>query len=240
MTPHTTQTKNTPPILRGEQWRKAHPKTTRRGGRPQIHMPIGARYGRLVVIGSAEAKDRRSRSICRCDCGNIVIRKNIELKQGIRSCGCLLNDAHKKHGLIKHGKHPRLYNIWVGMKVRCHNPKSRIFKHYGGRGITICSEWKNDFKSFYDWAMAHGYADNKSIDRINVNGNYEPDNCQFITQLEQCWNRRTTRRIEINGVTKTIRDWCAIYSTPMQLAISRYGEGKRGIDVFLPPYRIKG
>ena len=98
----------------------------------------------------------------------------------------------KTHGLsMVEGKATRLYGIWCGMKQRCYNPKSCNYKYYGGRGIAVCDEWQNDYKAFYDWAMSNGYCSNLSIDRINVNGNYEPSNCQWVTQSYQILNRRT-------------------------------------------------
>lgn len=220
-----------------EKWLIDHPKETRRGGRPQNHIPVGARFCRLVVVGIAEPKNRRSRSVCRCDCGNEVIRANTELRNGLMSCGCLLHDAHMKHGGSRREKKDRLWVIWQGMKDRCRNPNSPIYKHYGGRGIRVCDEWSRDYAAFREWALANRYDDKKTIDRIDVNGNYSPSNCRWATRREQCYNKRNSLRIEIDGKSKTVPEWCAEFGTPERLARSRIGEGKKGIDIFLPAHR---
>lgn len=112
----------------------------------------------------------------------------------------------KTHGLTN----TRLYSIFGHMKQRCYDKNSARYHCYGGRGITICEEWRNDFQTFYDWAMSHGYADNLTIDRIDVNGNYEPSNCRFVTIKEQENNRSNNRLITYNGMTKTLSQWASI------------------------------
>ena len=97
-----------------------------------------------------------------------------------------INNGSYKHGLCG----TRLYVIWANMKQRCFNPKATEYSAYGGRGITVCDEWKNDAKKFADWSVTHGYASNLTLDRIDVNGNYEPDNCRWIPQSEQYTNMR--------------------------------------------------
>ena len=151
---------------------------------------IGERFGRLVVI--AESTERRNNQlcwICRCDCGKItepIMGGN--LRSGhTKSCGC------KK---TKHGKYnTRLYQVWHGMKKRCHCKTDQAYKNYGGRGITVCDEWKNDFSSFEKWAFANGYDETAkqgecTLDRIDVNGNYEPSNCRWVDMKTQQNNRR--------------------------------------------------
>lgn len=101
----------------------------------------------------------------------------------------------------------RLYNIWCGIKKRCFNPKEPCYPHYGGRGITICDEWLHDFDAFQQWSLANGYSDSLTIDRIDTNSNYSPDNCRWITHAEQQRNRTNNIRVEHNGESKTIAEW---------------------------------
>ena len=109
---------------------------------------------------------------------------------------------HERHGMI----HTRLYTTWRNMRVRCDNPKHKSYKDYGGRGITYCAEW-HDFPPFMEWAMSHGYNDSLTLDRIDTNGNYEPSNCKWSTQKEQCNNRRNNKKFTLNGETLTLSEW---------------------------------
>lgn len=121
------------------------------------------------------------------------------------------NRGDKRGCIITHGgSGTRLYETWCGMKKRCYNAKDKRYDRYGGRGITICDEWRNDFKAFYDWAMANGYSEELTIDRIDVNGNYRPENCRWVDARVQ--QRNTTRNhfVTVHGETKTIAEWSEI------------------------------
>lgn len=157
----------------------------------------GERFGRLTAIEEAPkvvyGKGTKTRWYCRCDCGRTTIATSNNLREGrIISCGCAKKDnAHKTHGL----SNSRLFSIWENMKARCKYSSVECFKHYGGRGITVCPEWDDSFINFYNWAVQNGYDDKLTIDRIDVNGNYEPSNCRWITMKEQSVNRRGSIKV---------------------------------------------
>lgn len=171
---------------------------------------LGDRYGRLVVVG-LPFKSRKNPNhcqvfcVCRCDCGKVkcVIADN--LWKTTRSCG---DHRAETSGRITHGKSQSkgLYTVWAGMKARCFRPTEPAFKNYGGRGITICDEWR-DFQAFHDWAMANGYASGLEIDRIENDGNYDPGNCRFVTRKVNIRNTRANRILTAFGESKTVADW---------------------------------
>lgn len=169
----------------------------------------GQKFGRLTVIKRVENKGKNTYWLCKCDCGNIKSVRVDSLKNGsIKSCGCYQKEMIKKCHTIHNKCHTRLHSIWSNMKQRCFNKNAKRYSQYGGRGITVCEEWKNDFMSFYDWAMANGYNDNLTIDRIDVNGNYEPNNCKWATNKEQQNNRQHHFLITYKGITKNLQEWC--------------------------------
>lgn len=131
--------------------------------------------------------------------GEMTMSKKLRIGQ---SYGCVT----KKHGMFG----TRIYKIWDGMKYRCTNPNSDAYHNYGGRGITVCDEWIHDFMAFYNWSMSHGYSDDLTLDRINVNGNYCPENCRWADDITQHNNTRTNRYIEYNGETHTMAEWAKI------------------------------
>lgn len=190
--------------------------TVRSCGCEQIKLEdlTGRRFGRLTVLSfdEYESKSHSTRWNCLCDCGKQKSVLASCLKSGnTMSCGCYSSEQKSKRSW-KHGtgNESRLYRIWSGMKSRCYSPADRNFKRYGARGITICDEWRNSFETFRDWALAHGYADDLSIDRIDNSGPYSPQNCRWTTRKVQNNNRRTNVYITYKGETHTATEWSEI------------------------------
>lgn len=175
----------------------------------------GKQFGRLTVIERVfpNSKDGHTRWRCVCSCTNLnetIVSSNMLVGLKIKSCGCLRQEAKgtkQKHGDSSRGKRHILYSCWVSMKQRCFNPKHSSFRFYGGRGITVSGEWKNNYSAFKEWALNSGWHEGLSIDRINNDGNYEPSNCRWVTMLQQHNNTRSNRNYTINGVTKSMKAW---------------------------------
>lgn len=187
----------------------------------QVGSLIGQRFGKLTVIAQAELYisprgHKAERWLCRCDCGKekIVMRGHL-CSGATTSCGCLVSEKTRKRNTTHGLTYTILYRIWRGIISRCNIPSASGYENYGGRGITVCEEWHNDFQAFYEWAYANGYKEEIlpngrskwTIDRIDVNGNYEPSNCRWITVQGQSNNRRSNYPIEYNGRTQTIAEW---------------------------------
>ena len=192
-------------------------------------MPIdltGQRFGRLVVLRQGKSKILPSGQIvktwvCLCDCGNETTVYQQHLKRGdTKSCGCFLSEESRKRKTTHGETKTRLYKIWDGMRQRCKNPNDAAFRHYGARGISICKEWDNYLK-FKEWALSHGYCEDLSIDRVDVNGNYEPSNCRWANAYEQSNNKTTSHYLEFDGKKQTIAQWAKELNMPMETLYRR-------------------
>lgn len=186
---------------------------------------IGKTFGRLYVIERAENRSRKSCWKCMCKCGNIVFVEGTSLVSGdTKSCGCLNKETAKKNQ-TKHGFHgTNIYNVWRNMKARCFNPNKPGYKYYGGRGIVVCDDWKNNFMSFYNWAICNGYEDDLTIERIDVNGNYEPENCRWATRKDQANNTTRNHKVTYNGKTQTLSQWANEYGLNCITLLTRIEE----------------
>ena len=175
----------------------------------------GQRYGKLVAIKRVPIPEHiKSRSawwLFKCDCGKEVEINSLHVRNGhIKSCGCWQRERLTTHGMTN----TILFGKWNRMLERCRNKNRRDYKNYGGRGIRVCDEWKNNFMSFYNWAIDSGYKEGLTIDRIDTNGNYEPSNCRWATPKEQANNRRTSVFLTYNGETHTVSQWAEIQHIP--------------------------
>lgn len=186
---HVRKTKTTHPITVVKTRKTGH-----------IRDLTGQRFGRLVVIGYAGV-DGSSHALyrCRCDCGNTVIKRGSSLKtKGVKSCGCLRGQSHGDSSPASNTH--RVYQIWRNMKDRCLNPNAHEYELYGGMGVTAYDEWANDYLMFKKWALAHGYQANLTLDRIDVDQGYSPENCRWVPQRIQNINRRNMTRYPYHGL----------------------------------------
>lgn len=178
----------------------------------------GEIIGRLLVIEEIKGYKDKSNVYwkCKCDCGNTTYVLSSNLIGGTtKSCGCLKNEMarerFKTHGDSRPGADLfRLYSIWCGIKQRCNNTHNHAYKYYGGSGISVCKEWEDDYVSFREWSLANGYSDDMTIDRIDCNGDYSPENCRWVDMSVQNNNKDNIRRYEYNGESHTITEWSDI------------------------------
>ena len=191
----------------------------------------GKRFGRLIVLklSNTQIPKANRRWDCICDCGNEVTTVGSNLVTGhTKSCGCLNIEAARNRKLV-HGKtNTKIHSVWNEMKQRCNNPNAGKFPQYGGRGISVCKEWSDNFLSFFSWATENGYKEGLSIDRINPDGNYEPDNCRWTTNKVQCNNKTNNRIYEIDGLSYTLQQLADISGINNGTIRSRL---KRGWDI---------
>lgn len=192
----------------------------------------GQRFGRLIVIERAGTNTSGAVSWrCKCDCGSESVVVGQSLRQGFtQSCGCFNREQsgkrEYKHGMVG----TRLYKIWDGMVGRCHRKNHKHYPNYGGRGITVCDEWRSDFAAFMKWALSSGYQDNLTIDRRNNNKGYSPDNCGWVTFKSQQNNKRDNHLITYNGVTHTLTEWSEIKGINRNTLSARLNRLKWPVD----------
>ena len=193
---------------------------------PKFQDLTGQKFNKLLVLKQVRKNKGKTYWLCKCDCGKETIVEGYKLKTGhIRSCGCLQREINIKRLTTHNLSKSRLYEIWCAIKNRCLNKNLKTYKNYGGRGITVCQEWLNDFKTFYDWAINNGYSEGLTIDRINNDGNYEPDNCRWASRKTQANNRRTCKTFTYNGVTKNYKQWCEFLKINYKTLYSRISRG---------------
>ena len=194
----------------------------------------GERFGRVVVLERAEnSKHGKSRQRCLCDCGTVFVTDTQNLTKGhCQSCGCLarelLGNAHRTHGLSKEA----IYAVWSMLIQRCENPNNEMYKHYGGRGISVCEEW-HKFEVFYAWAISSGYAKGLTIERKNVDGDYCPENCTWITMKEQMRNKRNVALYE----GKTSVEWEVELGLPPRLLNQQKSAHKLSLGEVVEAYK---
>lgn len=204
----------------------------------------GQKFNMLTALEFHKKNEsRKTFWYCKCDCGNIVSVRSDQLKSGnTKSCGCWKRktdaiNARKNHTHKMSGT--PLYASWQRIKARCFNKNSPDYPDYGGRGITVCDEWKNDFEKYKEWALQNGYEKNLSIDRINNDGNYEPSNCRWADDTQQAYNRRSNVFLEYKGVTKNITKWAEESGINKGTFMTRYYRGYRGDKLFAPVKKRK-
>lgn len=191
----------------------------------------GKRFGKLTVIKLDHKEQRYYKNkksgfyyywLCKCDCGNYKVINREKLNSGnTKSCGCLHKEIMTIHGL----SNSRLYRIYNKMKNRCYNTKNNYYHRYGARGITICNEWLKDKNKFFEWALNNGYKDDLTIDRIDNNKGYSPDNCRWTTIKEQSRNTCRVKKITYNGETHCISEWTEILGFSRTLISNRLDRG---------------
>lgn len=189
----------------------------------------GQKFGKITVLKRVEDKEYKKRSVIQylvqCECGKefkVLGQSLTRTKVPTRMCKACSSTTH---GL----KLSRLYGVWANMKARCYNPKANNYKNYGKRGIRVCKEWKKDFKSFYEWAIKSGYKEGikgeYTLERIDVNKNYCPENCTWVTITEQEQNKRNSIRITYKGETKSLKEWAKVIGIKEVTLRGRYQNG---------------
>lgn len=207
----------------------------------------GQRFGRLVVLNRASGPVKKGCHVkwrCQCDCGKEIVTSSSNLRMGAStSCGCWRIERLTEHfnsqnpcfGAYK----TRLYSIYINMLSRTGNPRVPSYKNYGGRGIQVCQAWKDNYKAFFDWAVANGYDDTLTLDRIDVNGGYFPNNCRWVTPKVQANNTRVNHILKFKGNSMTLAEWGDATGIPRSVLYKRLKRGWSVEKVLTEPLRKK-
>lgn len=197
----------------------------------------GQQYGKWLVLNIG-TKRHPTHWLCRCECGTIrdIPRGNL-IRGMTTNCGCEQRKKNKDR-MSTHGESKtKLYGVWLAMRRRCYLPTDKGFKNWGGRGIKVCEEWRNDYQSFNEWSLSNGYKEGLTIERIDNDKDYSPDNCKWATRLEQGGNTRRVLHIEIDGLTRTVKEWSEISGISGKLIRGRIKKGWIGSDLLLPTWK---
>lgn len=192
------------------------------------------KFYKLTVIRQVQSKNHKTMWECICDCGNTTLVLTSNLTCGrVKSCGCLKNEKLIKRNTTHNLRKTPIYEVWKTMKQRCFNPNNSSYKNYGGRGISICKDWKDNFISFYEWSMLNGYKKGLTIDRIDNNSNYCPENCRWVDRTIQANNTRWNKLITIGGKVDTRANWMRYFNLDdynfnkqLKLGLLRYDTNK--------------
>lgn len=194
-------------------------------------VPVGKKFGKWEVLGPPTIRRPYTMSWCRCECGvEKWVTCGALIREESRSCGCQVSQLRTIHG----GVGTKIYALWHHIKDRCSNPNIKDYKNYGGRGITVCQEWKDNFSAFRDWAYANGYIEGLQIDRENNDGNYSPENCRFITNKANSRNRRSSVFVTAFGKKQCLRAWaedplCVVGRTTFEYRLRAGWEPERAL-----------
>jgi hypothetical protein len=224
--------------ITGSDLSRGHKKSC--GCMSAVHDLVGKKYGRLTVIAqSGRNKRNRIQWLCRCECGTEKVVVGDELRRGkVLSCGCYRDEKLSKLSYRHGGYGTRLYKCWQGIIQRCTCTTHQSYENYGGRGITVCDEWR-DFANFKEWALVNGYKEDLTIDRKDNDGNYEPSNCRWATYETQENNTRQNVFLEFNGETKTVAQWAHEYGFSRDTVANRLRLGWNIEESLLTPIRGK-
>ena len=194
------------------------------------------RFGRLLVLEEVgRTKSGSTTWRCLCDCGNEKAISSSSLRHsGTQSCGCIKQEQRLSQKI--HGEtHSPIHRLWAGMKNRCNNPNNHKYERYGARGIRVCSEWASSYEAFRDWCLSNGYRPGLTIERLNVDGDYSPENCIFATQKVQQNNRSNNHRITYNGANHTMSEWADLLGMSYKMLEHRLNRGWTVDEAFSIP-----